>query len=197
MQKIITYSLSALAIAMAAAPALAQDKNQDKNQELLQQARTVAMEIPPKLLAVLQTEIAKGGPEGAIGVCRDKAPAMAKAASEKSGWNISRVSLKNRNANAAPDAWEKAVLEDFDQRKAAGESPATLEKGEIVTQGEVQTYRYMKALPTQSLCISCHGSPEQFSPSLKTKLHELYPEDKAIGYSVGEIRGAITLKRAL
>lgn len=193
MQKIITYSLSALALALAAAPVLAQDKNK----ELLEQARSIATDIPPKLLAVLQTEINKGGPEEAITVCREKAPQMAKAASEKTGWNIRRVSLKNRNANATPDAWEKAVLEDFDQRKAAGESPATLEKGEIVTQGEVQTYRYMKALPTQSLCISCHGNPEQFSPSLKAKLHELYPQDKATGYAPGDIRGAITLKRAL
>tara|TARA_R110001583_G_scaffold67037_1_gene192116 strand:- start:39776 stop:39982 length:207 start_codon:yes stop_codon:yes gene_type:complete len=52
---------------------------------LLAEARGVASSIPPKLIAVLQGEIAKGGTEGAIGVCRDKAPQMAKAASEKTG----------------------------------------------------------------------------------------------------------------
>ena len=61
-------------------------------------------------------------------VCREKAPEMAKAASEKTGWKIRRVSLKNCNPKAVPDAWEQAALEDFDRRAAAGESPAKLEK---------------------------------------------------------------------
>lgn len=53
---------------------------------------------------------------------------MAKAASEQTGWMVKRVSLQNRNPKAVPDAWERAVLEDFDKRAAAGESPTTLEK---------------------------------------------------------------------
>lgn len=190
MKKIVTL-LSVLAGVVAATPALAQE---DK---LLAQARNIATEIPPKLLAVLQEEITKGGPEGAMAVCREKAPQMAKAASEKTGWNIRRVSLKNRNPNATPDAWEKAALEEFDQRKAAGETPAMLDKGELVTEGTVQTYRYIKALPTQTLCVSCHGNPDNFSQNFKAKLQELYPHDKATGYAPGDIRGAITLKRAL
>ena len=39
---------------------------------------------------------------------------MAKAASEQSGWTIKRVSLRNRNPKAVPDAWERAALEEFD-----------------------------------------------------------------------------------
>jgi hypothetical protein len=96
---------------------------------LLAEARKVASAVPPKLLQVLTDEIAKGGPESAVEVCRDKAPQMAKAASEQSDWTIRRVSLQNRNPKAVPDAWECAALVDFDRRAAAGESPATLEKG--------------------------------------------------------------------
>lgn len=191
MKKVVTL-LSIVAGVVAVMPAWAQE---DK---LLAQARSIATEIPPKLLAVLQEEMAKGGPEGAMGVCREKAPQMAKAASEKTGWNIRRVSLKNRNPNATPDAWETAALQEFDQRKAAGAVPATLEKGEVVVGDDnVRTYRYIKALPTQTLCVSCHGNPEHFSQGFKAKLHELYPHDKATGYAPGDIRGAITLKRAL
>ena len=163
----------------------------------LDAARKVASAIPPKLLAVLSEEIAKGGPENAIAVCRDKAPKMAAGASAESGWAIRRVSLKNRNPKAVPDAWERAVLEEFDQRKAAGENPAKLEKGALVEEAGVKVYRYMKALPTQELCLSCHGMPEHITPAVKAKLGELYPGDKAVGYSVGDIRGAITLKRPL
>ena len=160
-------------------------------------ARRAAGLVPAKLLTVLNEEIAKGGPEGAISACREKAPELAKAASAETGWNIRRVSLRNRNPRAVPDAWEQAVLEDFDRRAAAGENPATLEKAEIVTQEGKPSYRYMKALPTQALCVACHGQPEQLSPAVRDKLRTLYPDDKAVGYRPGEIRGAITLRKAV
>jgi hypothetical protein len=162
---------------------------------LLDEARKVAVSIPPKLLKVLSEEIAKGGAESAIAACNEKAPKMAAAASAETGWAIRRVSLKNRNPKAVPDDWERAVLEDFDRRAAAGESPAALEKGELVTEGDKKVYRYMKALPTQELCLSCHGTPERISPAVKAKLDALYPNDKAVGYGLNAVRGAITLKR--
>jgi Protein of unknown function (DUF3365) len=180
-----------LAFALAAASAIAND---DK---LLTEARGVASAIPPKLLNVLDEEIKKGGPEGAIGVCREKAPAMAKAASEQSGWAIRRVSLKNRNPKAVPDAWEMAVLKEFDQRAAGGEKPTGIENGEVVMDGDKKMYRYMKALPTQDLCLQCHGTPDRVGPAVQAKLKELYPDDKAVGYAAAEIRGAITLKKPL
>jgi hypothetical protein len=160
-------------------------------------ARKVATSIPPKLVAVLTDEMAKGGPEGAIGVCKDVAPQLAKAASAETGWAIRRVSLKNRNPRAVPDAWERAVLEDFDRRAAAGEAPATLEKAEIVVVAGKQEYRYMRALPVQSLCLNCHGTPEQLTPADSQKLKELYPDDKAVGYKPGDIRGAMTIRKEL
>ena len=158
-------------------------------------ARKVATSIPPKLVAVLTEEMGKGGPEGAITVCKDVAPQMAKAATAETGWSIRRVSLKNRNPRAVPDAWERAVLEDFDRRAAAGEAPATLEKAEIVVVDGKQQYRYMRALPVQSLCLNCHGTPEQLTPAVRQKLRELYPDDKATGYKPGDIRGAMTIRK--
>lgn len=163
----------------------------------LAEARKVASAVPPKLLQVLTDEIAKGGPESAIEVCRDKAPQMAKAASEQTGWTIRRVSLRNRNPKAVPDAWERAALEDFDRRAAAGENPATLEKGELVTDGERKEYRYMKALPVQQICLACHGAPDKLKPEVSAQLHKLYPDDKGVGYAIGQIRGAMTIRRAM
>lgn len=161
------------------------------------EARGVATSAPPKLLAVLQEEIAKGGPESAIAVCREKAPAMARTASEQTGWKVRRVSLRNRNPMAVPDPWERAVLEDFDRRAAAKESPATLEKAEVTMVNGQPTQRYMRALPTMALCTQCHGAADKLSPAVAAKLKALYPEDRATGYAVGEIRGAMTLSRAV
>ena len=161
---------------------------------MLGEARKVATTLPPKLLAALQDEIGKSGPEGAIPVCKDMAPKMAGEISQQTGWKIKRVSLKARNeARATPDAWEKAALEDFDKRAAAGEPPAQLEKGEKVG----NEYRYVKALPVQPLCLSCHGPADQFSPAVKSVLGQHYPNDRATGYSVGQIRGAISVRKPL
>ncbi len=160
-------------------------------------ARKVASAVPPKLLQVLTDEIARGGPESAIAVCREKAPQMARAASEQTGWAIRRVSLRNRNPKAVPDDWERAALEDFDRRAAAGESPATLEKWEVVGNGAKQEARYMKALPVQQICMACHGPAETLKPEVTQQLKSLYPDDKGVGYTLGQIRGAMTIRKAL
>ncbi|HCI14818.1 MAG TPA: hypothetical protein DFK12_13005 [Gallionellaceae bacterium] len=161
---------------------------------MLVEARKVATTLPPRLLAALQQEISKSGPEGAILVCKDMAPKMAGEISQQTGWKIKRVSLKARNdARAIPDAWEKAALEDFDKRAAAGEPPAQLEKGEKID----NEYRYVKALPVQPLCLSCHGPVDQLTPAVKSALAQHYPNDLATGYSVGQIRGAISVRKPL
>ena len=144
------------------------------------EARKVATTLPPKLIVALQDEIKKSGPEGEI--------------SQQTGWKIKRVSLKARNAaRAIPDPWEKAALEDFDKRAAAGESPAKLEKGEKIG----NEYRFVKALPVQPLCLSCHGPAEQLSPAVKAALGQNYPNDRATGYSEGQIRGVISVRKTL
>ncbi len=162
---------------------------------LLDEARKVASAVPPKLLQVLSAEIAQGGVASAVGVCNEKAPQMAKAASEQSGWAIRRVSLRNRNAKAVPDAWERSALEEFDRRAAAGESPATLEKSVMVEDGGRKEFRYMKALPVQQVCLGCHGSNETISADVAVKINGLYPQDKAVGYALGQIRGAMTIRK--
>ncbi|MDP1735534.1 MAG: DUF3365 domain-containing protein [Sulfuritalea sp.] len=164
------------------------------DEALLGEARKVATTLPPKLIVALQEEITKSGPEGAIPVCKDMAPRMAGEISQQTGWKIKRVSLKARNdARAIPDAWEKAALEDFDKRAAAGEAPAKLEKGEKIG----TEYRFVKALPVQPLCLSCHGPAEALSPAIKAAIGQHYPNDKATGYSEGQIRGVISVRKSL
>lgn len=184
-------TLFAATLALTAFSAIANDA------ALIEETRKTALAIPPKLLQMVQEEIEKGDHHGAIAACNDKAPKMAAAASQNTGWAIRRVSLKNRNPKAVPDAWERAALEDFDRRRAAGESGATLEKAEIVSEGDKRVLRYMKALPTQGICLNCHGAEDKLKPEVKARLAELYPNDKATGYSEGQIRGALTVKRPL
>ncbi|MCK7494675.1 MAG: DUF3365 domain-containing protein [Comamonadaceae bacterium] len=187
MNRLILAGLAALA---ATGPAVAADE------PWVAEARGVASAMPPRLAAVLTDAVAAGGPEGAIGACRDKAPQMAAAASAQSGWAIRRVSLRPRNPKAVPDAWEQTVLAEFDRRAAAGEDPAALERAELVADAAGQPERrYLRALPTQQACTACHGMPGQLSPEVSARLRELYPDDRATGYLPGQIRGAIALRQ--
>lgn len=87
------------------------------------------------------------------------------------------------------------MLKKFDERRVAGEDPAKIEYSEVVTAGGKKTFRYMKAIPTQELCLACHG--ETIDKATSAKLAKLYPKDKARGFKVGDLRGAFTMSKDL
>ena len=74
--------------------------------------------IPPfqqQLLASVQTAVATGGPAQAVEACRQLAPGIAQQHSV-APWKVGRTALRLRNPDNRPDAWEQAVLEDFQRR---------------------------------------------------------------------------------
>lgn len=191
MKKQLLISTSLL-LAMSALPTLADDMA--KYQE---ESRKVAKEFVTQLGGELQKEMKENGPVAAIKVCRNVAPAIASEASRKNGWHVARVSLKTRNPLLGmPDAWEQKVLADFNPRMEK-ENPANMEFAEVVTEPQGKFYRYMKAIPVQDVCLKCHGTDETIPQNVKDALKAEYPHDKATGYTLGQIRGAITIKRPL
>lgn len=180
-------------LALAATSAYAEDLSQYSNE-----SRAVAMPFMKQLGAANQKAISEGGPESAIGVCRDIAPKMAGDISRQTGWKLTRVSLKVRNPLlGTADAWEQKQLQSFADRLAQGEKPETLEAAEIVQEPAGKSFRFMKAIALQPGCVSCHGSSEQIPANVKAKLTADYPHDQATGYSAGQIRGAVSIKRPL
>ena len=176
-----------------ALPALAQDIG-----ALTAETKKAVLPVVPKVVSAMQESIAKNGVAGAIPVCKEQAPELIKAKRQETGWDIRRVSLKVRNAErATPDLWEARQLADFNIRAANGEKPDTLEKSEIVTIDGKQVFRYMKALPVSEVCLKCHGPADALDAGLKAELASSYPHDRATGYRVGEVRGALTVKRPL
>ncbi|WP_299795743.1 DUF3365 domain-containing protein [uncultured Shewanella sp.] len=157
------------------------------SQELHRDAMSLVKQFGATLKPQLIQAMKLGGPENAIDVCAVKAPQIARELSGKSGWSIRRVSLKNRNAGAVADAWERSVLEEFESQLASGKPAKALERGELID-GE---YRFMKAQVTAPLCLKCHGSNLPRPLLEKIKVH--YPDDLALGYQAGEIRGAFSL----
>lgn len=164
-------------------------------QQYAEQGREIIKEFFGNLKGELTKAMQEGGPVHAIGVCNAVAPGLAHEASTRHGWEVGRTSLKLRNAGNAPDGWEKAVLEKFEARKAAGEDPQNIAYSEVVEENGQKYFRMMKAIPTADLCVKCHGS--NIEAPVKARIDALYPNDQAVGYNVGDLRGAFTLKKKL
>jgi len=87
------------------------------------------------------------------------------------------------------------VLQQFEDRKQAGEAVKTLTFSEKVTSDDGQEMRMMKAIPTGEVCLKCHGS--NIAEPVQASLNELYPDDQATGFALGDIRGAFTIRQAI
>jgi len=179
-------NLSFLLIALTfSTTSLAADKAQEREKLVAEGKsliKTFASKLKPKLKQTIQSE----GPAAAIKVCSEFAPKIAKELSAESGWDIKRVSLKPRNKNSAvADNWEQSHLEAFD--KGTDRNAAILH--------DDNQFRMMKAQRVEAVCLLCHGT--SISDEVKSALEEYYPEDKATGYQLGDVRGAFSLSKKL
>jgi hypothetical protein len=156
-------------------------------------AKATIKQFAGALQTELKTAMQAGGPVAAIGVCHTQAmPITAQVAAEH-GMQLSRVSLKNRNPANVPNEWQTAVLNDFDRKQAAGKDITKLAWSETVNVDGGREFRFMKAVPTGDVCLKCHGT--QLAPEVAQVLADIYPEDRATGYNVGDIRGAFVVTR--
>jgi len=170
----------------AAAPAAAQKV------QLEDRAREATREFMQSLKGHLSQAIKGGGPSQAINVCSEIAPKIASRISREQGWQVGRTSLRLRNPINMPQLWERAVLMEFGERHRNGVDAKELEHSDLIQIGGQRIFRYMKAIPTQGLCLQCHGT--NLPPAVKEELNRLYPHDQATGFSRGDIRGAFTIR---
>jgi len=158
-------------------------------------AKEAIAEYSEALKSELMAAMNSGGAIEAISVCNTKAAVIGKEVSLANAVQLSRVSERNRNPANAPNPWQAPVLAEFEARKKAGESPETLVWHEVVQSDNGAEFRFMKAIPTGGLCLQCHGT--SIAPAVADKLAELYPEDRATGFSEGDLRGAFVVTRQL
>ena len=165
------------------------------NEMMIKQSRQAVKALATELKAELMAAMQSAGPNEAIKVCNTRAPQISKKISEQQGLSVRRTSLKTRNSDNKADDWEHSVLQQFEQRKRDGEPVKTLEYSQITEYQGKRAFRYMKAIPAGEVCMTCHG--ENISQELRARIRQLYPEDKATGFRVGDIRGAFTVVKPL
>lgn len=164
----------------------------------LDETRAVAGQLTTQLGARLKAEMSSSGPESAVGVCKQVAPEISARLSAEKGWQVGRVGTRVRNtATNTPNIWQQEALKQFADRLAKGEKPDTMEYTQIESDAYGKTLRYAKAIVVQPVCVTCHGAPESIPEGVKARIKQEYPGDQATGYQVGELRGAVVIRRPL
>jgi hypothetical protein len=158
----------------------------------LARARTAADDLGSDLMGLLTSELQRGGPGAAIKVCADSAQRRT-ARHNAEGTMIRRVGTRTRNPANRPDAVETVVLRSFAAALAAGRVPQDT-VFTVEAAGGAREVRFLRPIRVAPPCLACHGAPETFSPAVRDLLSERYPEDHAVGYHVGDLRGAISVR---
>lgn len=192
-------ALSVMALVSAATvgqlPALAQKSASIDISKRVQRAREITVIVSDKLRAELGAAL-KIGAVDAISACQTISPDLATNASDEFGYEVSRTALKLRNPENGPDEWEQKVLHLFQAKIATGADPAKLEYHEVLTTPEGdKLFRYMRPIMMADMCMTCHGT--DVKQEVKAEIARYYPEDKALGHKLGEMRGAFSLAQLI
>jgi hypothetical protein len=104
---------------------------------------------------------------------------------------VKLTSLKVRSPANAPDAEDKLALKEFEYLMNYGDTIPSLLVQRIDGPDSEREWRVYRPLGVTKQCLVCHGDTSEQSPALQARLDELYPNDKATGYSNHQWRGLI------
>ena len=173
------------------------ENKKEVSDDQLNAMRVSASDFMRDLKSVLVKQIQNKGILEAVTVCSDTAQVLTNSFGVERGIYIKRVSLKNRNPNNFPDEFEKRILNQFELLHQNNQMNNDTEYFEIVSEGDYDYLRYMKPIIVQAECLNCHGSQSDIMPDVINLIAQNYPVDKAVGYKIGDLRGAVSVKKVI
>ncbi|MDV6237212.1 DUF3365 domain-containing protein [Leptospira ellisii] len=176
--------LTSLFLVAQLLPVCFTDRNAEKKQILLELIADFQVDLQKNLESAIKTK----GIVGAIEICRTVSPAKeADVKTSFPGISFRRISDKPRNPNHVPDVWEAEIFEQWKKTAKNGGAPY------LVMNSNDKEVRVLQPIVLQNpTCLKCHGGPRDIDPAVSKKISELYPQDKAVGYKLGELRGAFS-----
>ena len=191
---IATFFVSTLLISCkepSAGKDVTKTKESDTTNYLLK-GKAIATETQKILAKNLTEAITNGGTEYAIKFCNIQALPLTDSMSKQLNASIKRVSDQPRNSNNSANDKEIAYIQSI---------KSAIEKGEPVnpqlTNTDTEAIGYYPIV-TNSLCLQCHGNKtSDITKESQDKIASLYPNDKATGYSINQLRGiwVISMKK--
>ncbi|GFO62148.1 DUF3365 domain-containing protein [Geomonas paludis] len=108
---------------------------------------------------------------------------VAKRVTQNSKFYVRQVSLRYRNPENRPDAYETAQLQKFIK-------DPTAESYDIVQNGDTSFFRYLQPMRATPSCLGCHGSYQHAPDFVKKRFP---PGHYSYNYQVGEVIGAVSV----
>ena len=146
----------------------------------LKYALSTKAQLGKNLIKAIQEK----GTVEAVEFCNIEAMKLTDSMSVMHNAIIKRVSDKARNPKNMANEKELGHIAAFKEQVKAGSDIDPIVE-EIY--GEVNFYY---PITTNTMCLQCHGTPnEQVTSETLNALTALYPSDKALGYTINEVRG--------
>jgi len=159
-------------------------------QNIINTGDKLSKELLNKLSSKLKYEMKTNGLLAAASFCNTNAHILTEEVNlhQLEGITVKRISLKERSAANIPLEDETKALQSLQVLLNEKKLPA------YVIEESPQSYKYYKPLLIQQeACLKCHGNITE-THELSEFLKENYPQDKARGYKMGDLRGAIVVE---
>ncbi|MBK6931516.1 MAG: DUF3365 domain-containing protein [Saprospirales bacterium] len=168
-------------------PAGGQADAAPKLDSLRAEGRRIAKASFEELSQQLARALETGGIPYALQFCHANAGPLTDSLSAKHGARIRRTAGQYRNPANAPDAQELALFETFAAQKTRGRDLKTADTALVLAPGKVLFAKPILLLPQ---CAVCHGKVgDTVTEELYREIKKRYPEDRAVGFSAGDLRG--------
>lgn len=147
----------------------------------------ISKKAQEQLMGTLQTAIEDHDFPGAVEFCNVEALPILKEVGNKYGVTIRRASNSYRNPANQPNENEELLLEAYEYNEEKGiKNQSNVQK---VSDGNLLLFTKAITIPG-GLCLNCHGEPrKEINEETLNKINQLYPEDKAKGHQIGDLRG--------
>ena len=165
----------------------------ETSRELMEKGGRIAAESFAALSGRLQAALDAGGVAEALHYCHTAALPLTDSLSIVHGATIRRTSLSYRNRANAPVDWEAGQLERYRQQQEQGEDLSP-----VLVRLDERRVAFAAPILTMPRCLQCHGTiGEDIQEADYAMVRTFYPEDKAVGFRPGQLRGmwSITFDR--
>lgn len=160
-------------------------RHQLSDAEAIGAAKTAAEAAFARLSGELSLAVAEGGTASAIDVCSKRATEIASEVAGQHGVRLVRLSDKPRNPEQEATGRDLAAVRFFRESAARGEEL----RPRIERSGEGEVVVRMPITLSSPLCLRCHGSGDEIDAETRAALSGRYPDDRATGYSLYDLRG--------
>lgn len=152
--------------------------------DYLEQGKSFAMQTKAQLGKNLMAAIQSDGPAGAVEFCNIRAYPLTDSMATALNAEIKRVTDQPRNPDNQANEEELNYIRTAKSLLSEGMAvePVVKDRGASVTG--------YYPITTNAMCLKCHGQPEKdINQATLDVLAALYPNDKAKGYGLNELRG--------